>query len=56
MKTEDLIREPVDPFQQGRLATSIFDNPYWPEYPNKCANGEAEEIAARKWVDGYFSK
>jgi hypothetical protein len=43
-------------YEQGLVAKSIFDNPYWVNWPKPSKLGEADEIAARKWVDGWFSK
>ncbi len=41
-------------FEQGRSANSIFDNPYWKNYPKDSTT--LEESMARWWVDGYASK
>lgn len=40
--------------KEGGLASSIYDNPYWPSYP-KDANS-LEESMARHWVDGYVER
>lgn len=41
-------------WQEGYAATSAYDNPYWLNYPHRST--EADEIAARQWVDGYVAK
>lgn len=40
----------------GYKAASIFDNPYWREYPKPSSKGQQDEINGRKFVDGYVDK
>jgi hypothetical protein len=42
-------------FELGKKATSILDNPFWKEYPNRCKT-ELEGVNARRFVDGYVNK
>lgn len=42
-------------YQLGFEAKSVFDNPYWSEYPSKSKLGYADECNARIWVDGYVA-
>ena len=41
-------------FEEGTSAKSIFDNPYWQNYPKDSTT--IDESLARWWVDGYVSK
>lgn len=38
-------------FEQGKTANSIFENPYWEDYPN--ASTDKDESMARHRVDGF---
>lgn len=38
-------------YREGYLAKSIFDNPYWKDYPHNP--GSDDSIKARRWVDGF---
>lgn len=40
-------------YQEGFAAKSIFDNPYWLEYPNPSKRGLDDERNGRMFVDGY---
>lgn len=46
----------MTPYEEGQAAKSIFENPYWKEWPKPAAGGQQEEENARRFVDGYYSK
>ncbi len=41
-------------YNEGWMAKSILDNPYWLCYPKDSTSDD--ESKARHWVDGYFDK
>lgn len=43
-------------FQQGYEANSIYQNPYWKNYPVEKGVSKEEQLDARVWVDGYVQK
>lgn len=46
----------MNPFQEGAVAKTICDNPYWKEYPKTSSLGPENEKAARAFVDGWVSR
>lgn len=42
-------------FEMGYAANSIYENPYWIDYPKKTCSKE-EQRAACDWVFGYAQK
>jgi len=41
-------------FEQGYVAGSILDNPYWKNYPKDSTT--EEESKGRHWVEGFYQK
>lgn len=39
-------------FEEGYTATSVYQNPYWIDYPKKTCSNE-EQLNACDWVFGY---
>lgn len=46
----------MDGFQLGLNAETIFDNPFWIEYPKPSKKGPEDERQARAFVDGHVEK
>ncbi len=53
---QDIKPEARAAYQLGLLSKSVWDNPFWVEYPKPSAKGDLDEDLGRFFVSGWLAR